>query len=145
MIKILLINGPNLNLLGTREPALYGSETLPSIEASLMEAATHLGADLRCFQSNHEGEIIEAIHTCLKDVDGLLLNPAGYGHTSVAIRDALLAVGVPTVEVHLTNISRREDFRRRTLTGDVAIGQISGFGSYGYHLALSALVNHLQR
>ena len=144
-MRILVINGPNLNLLGTREPSLYGEETLVDIEAALTAAGADLGIEVRCFQSNHEGELVEAIQSCLDGVDGLLLNPGGYGHTSVSIRDALLAVGVPMVEVHLTNLARREDFRRRTLTADVAIGQISGFGAHGYHLALAALVQHLNR
>ncbi len=144
-MRILVINGPNLNLLGTREPALYGQESLKEIEADLIREGTQLGVEVQCFQSNHEGEIIEAIQSCATTADGLILNPAGYGHTSVAIRDALLAVATPTVEVHLTNLARREEFRRRTLTGDVAIGQISGFGAYGYRIALAALVNHLSR
>ncbi len=144
-MRIRVINGPNLNLLGTREPDIYGAETLADIERSLRERGQELQVSVDCFQSNHEGELVDAIQSCRDQFDGLILNAAGYSHTSVAIRDALLAAELPTVEVHLTNLARREDFRRRTLTADVAIGQINGFGAYGYELALAALVNHLNR
>ena len=144
-MRIRVINGPNLNLLGTREPALYGSETLADIERSLEAQAQANQIEIECLQSNHEGELVEAIQGCRDHFDGLILNAAAYAHTSIAIRDALLATGIPTVEVHLTNLARREDFRRRTLTADVAIGQINGFGAYGYELALAALLNHLNR
>ena len=144
-MRIRVINGPNLNLLGTREPVLYGSETLADIERSLETQAQANQIEIECLQSNHEGELVEAIQGCRDHFDGLILNAAAYAHTSIAIRDALLATGIPTVEVHLTNLARREDFRRRTLTADVAIGQINGFGAYGYELALAALLNHLNR
>ena len=142
-MRILLLNGPNLNLLGAREPSLYGHTNLQSLEKSLVAAAEERGASLRTVQSNHEGEMIDAIQNAAQDCDGIILNPAGYGHTSVALRDALLAVSLPTVEVHLTNLARREPFRHQTLTADVAIGSVSGFGTYGYHLALDALLNQL--
>jgi len=142
-MRILLLNGPNLNLLGLREPTLYGHASLADLESALATDATEKGVELRTFQSNHEGELIDAIQKAGQDCDGIILNPAGYGHTSVALRDALLAVSLPTVEVHLTNLARREPFRHRTLTADVAIGSISGFGTYGYHLALDALIKQL--
>lgn len=144
-MRFLVLHGPNLNLLGEREPALYGHETLAAVNAELGRRAGERGHELRCIQSNHEGELIDALHAARYDCDGVVLNPGGYGHTSVALRDALLAVNLPTVEVHLTNLARREGFRHRTLTADVAVGTISGFGTHGYQLALEALVQHLQR
>lgn len=143
-MRILLINGPNLDLLGQREPELYGSTTLAEIEARLIEQASGQGIELRCVQSNHEGVLIEALHAARGDCDGIIINPAGYGHTSVALRDALAATDLPAVEIHLTHLARREAFRRHTLTADIAIGQISGFGAHGYHLALDALVHHVR-
>ncbi len=142
-MRILLLNGPNLNLLGAREPALYGHANLADLESKLSADAAERGVEIRAIQSNHEGELIDAIHTAGQDCEGIILNPAGYGHTSVALRDALLAVSLPTVEVHLTNLAKREPFRHRTMTADVAIGTISGFGTYGYHLALDALCKQL--
>jgi len=142
-MRILLLNGPNLNLLGAREPTLYGHASLVELESKLTADAAERGLEIRAIQSNHEGELIDAIQDARADCDGIILNPAGYGHTSVALRDALLAVALPTVEVHLTNLARREPFRHRTLTADVAIGSISGFGTYGYHLALDALSQQL--
>ncbi|MEZ4434211.1 MAG: type II 3-dehydroquinate dehydratase [bacterium] len=139
-----MLNGPNLDLLGEREPALYGHTTLADLEATLTATAAADGITLRCAQSNHEGALIEHLHAARRDCDGVIINPAGYGHTSVALRDALLATALPAVEVHLTNLARREAFRRHTLTGDVVIGQISGFGIHGYHLALTALAHHLR-
>ena len=144
-MRIQVIHGPNLNLLGTREPALYGEVTLEEIDRTLVALGGADGITVECFQSNHEGEIVEVIQKTRGHCDGMILNAAAYAHTSIAIRDALLAAEVPMVEVHLTNLARREDFRRRTLTADVAIGQINGFGAYGYELALAALVNHLNR
>lgn len=142
-MRLLLLNGPNLNLLGAREPDLYGSTRLSDIEASLTARAAEAGAELRCLQSNHEGELVDAIQEARLDCDGILLNPAAYGHTSVALRDALLAVGLPTIEIHLSNLARREEFRQRTYTAAVALGQISGFGAHSYTLALDALLHHL--
>lgn len=143
-MRFLLLNGPNLDLLGEREPDIYGATSLPAIEAALTAAATADGVELRCAQSNHEGVLIEHLHAARHDCDGVIINPAGYGHTSVALRDALLATALPAVEVHLTNLARREPFRRHTLTADVVIGQICGFGSDSYHLALTALTRHVR-
>jgi 3-dehydroquinate dehydratase-2 len=144
-VKLLLLNGPNLGLLGEREPSVYGRETLPDIEATQRARLAARGVALRCVQSNHEGVLIDALHDARIDCAGLVINPAGYGHTSVALRDALLAVGLPAVEVHLSNLARREAFRHRSLISDVVIGQISGFGSFGYGLAFDALLDHLDR
>ena len=142
-VHIAVIHGPNLNLLGTREPKVYGSDTLDSIHLRLAEVAREFGAQLSAFQSNHEGELIDCLQEHRGQIDGLMINPAAYGHTSIALRDALLCVDVPIVEVHLTNLANREEFRRGTLTADLAIGQISGFGAHGYELAVDALVRHL--
>ena len=143
MRRILILNGPNLNLLGTREPHLYGTQTLAQLEASATAHAQKLGLDVLWEQSNHEGVLIEHLHAARTQSDGVIINPAGFGHTSVALRDALLALERPIIEVHLTNPSKREEFRQRSLTADVAIGQINGFGTYGYHLALSAMAQWL--
>lgn len=123
---------------------MYGHTTLAELESALTETAARDGVTLRCAQSNHEGALIEHLHGARRDCDGVIINPAGYGHTSVALRDALLATELPAVEVHLTNLARREPFRRHTLTGDVVIGQISGFGIDGYPLALTALTRHVR-
>jgi 3-dehydroquinate dehydratase-2 len=143
--SILVVHGPNLNLLGTRETDVYGAETLESIEASLREVAAELGIEIETFQSNGEGEIVSAIQNARGRHAGLLINPAAYTHTSVAIRDAVLALGVPTVEVHLSNIHKREDFRHRSLLADVASGQVIGFGADSYRLGLRALAGLLAR
>jgi len=141
MKKILLINGPNLQLLGVREPEIYGRETLPRIVADLRAHAASLGAELADFQSNSEGAIVDRIAAALTDgTEGIIINPAAYTHTSVAIRDALAAVRIPAVEVHLSNVNAREDFRTRSLTAPVCLGVIAGFGSLGYRLALTALL-----
>jgi 3-dehydroquinate dehydratase-2 len=144
-VNLLLLNGPNLDLLGEREPLVYGRHTLAQIEAAMCARLAERGVNLRCVQSNHEGVLIEAIHAARIDCAGLVINPAAYGHTSVALRDALLAVGLPAVEVHLSNLARREPFRHRSLISDVVIGQISGFGFFGYGLAFDALLDHLDR
>jgi 3-dehydroquinate dehydratase II len=139
-MKVLMINGPNLNLLGAREKTIYGGETLPGIEARVQARAAQLGIDLTSFQSNHEGEIIDKIHGAKVDgVGGILLNPGGYTHSSVAIRDALLAVEVPFIEIHISNVSAREPFRQKNLFSDIAMGTISGLGGFGYILGLEAL------
>lgn len=143
-MRFLLLNGPNLDLLGEREPDLYGATTLAALEATLIATAAADGIELRCAQSNHEGVLIDHLHAARLDCDGIILNPAGYGHTSVALRDALIATRLPAVEVHLTNLARREPFRRHTLTADIVIGQISGFGADSYHLALTALTRHVR-
>ena len=139
-MKLLILNGPNLNLLGTREPETYGKTTLADIERSLRETFPQVA--LRFFQSNHEGELIDQIQSASRDgIDGIVFNPAGYTHTSVALRDALLGTTVPVVEVHLSNIHKREDFRHRSLTAGAAVGQISGLGALGYELAVRYLLS----
>lgn len=144
-MKILVINGPNLNLLGKREPEIYGAETLDGVNSSLQDAALAIKAALEFFQSNSEGELVDAIQGAAGIFDGIIINPAAYTHTSIAIRDAIAAVALPTVEVHLSNIYSREEFRHNSFIAPVAIGQISGFGSAGYKLALEGLVGYLKK
>lgn len=136
---ILVVHGPNLNMLGKREPEHYGSRTLEEIDASLHAKAAELGLEISTFQSNHEGEIVESIQKGVGRVQGLIINPAAFTHTSVAIRDAVLILDVPTIEVHLSNIHKRESFRRRSFIADIATAQISGLGASGYLYALEAL------
>ncbi|MBU0550963.1 type II 3-dehydroquinate dehydratase [Myxococcota bacterium] len=145
MTRVLLLNGPNLNRLGLREPALYGVVRLADIEARLTTLAAALDIELRCAQSNHEGALIDAIHAAAEDCQGIILNAGGYTHTSVALRDAILSVGLPLIEVHLTNLAKREEFRQKSYLSGVALGVISGFGAYSYELALRALDDHLKR
>ena len=141
--KILLVNGPNLDLLGTREPDRYGVMTLSAIERRLAEQAQAGGASLATFQSNSESELIERIHEAGRDgTDFIVINPAAYTHTSVALRDALAAVRVPFVEVHLTNVHAREPFRRHSYFSDLAVGIVSGLGALGYELALRYALEH---
>lgn len=144
MFSILVLHGPNLNLLGQREPGIYGSATLEDINWLLEQQAGRLQVKVSILQSNHEGVLVDAIHAAWRQHQGILINAGAYTHTSVAIRDALAAVNIPTVEVHLSNIYRREDFRHHSYIAPVAVGQISGFGSDSYLLGLKALVNHLQ-
>lgn len=144
-MKILIINGPNLNLLGKREPEIYGAETLDRINGSLLEDARKIGVCLEFFQSNSEGELVDAIQGAAGIIDGIIINPAAYTHTSIAIRDAISAVAIPTVEVHLSNVYSREEFRHKSFIAPVAIGQIAGFGSAGYKLALDGLVGYLKK
>ncbi|MFH1367903.1 MAG: type II 3-dehydroquinate dehydratase [Elusimicrobiota bacterium] len=139
MHKILVINGPNLNLLGEREPDVYGKTTLKDIEGAMKKLASELKLELDFFQSNHEGEIVEKIGQSRKAYKAVVINPAAYTHTSVAIRDAVAACGLPTVEVHLSNIYAREEFRHKSLIAPVAAGQIAGFGLGSYLLALRAV------
>lgn len=139
-----MLHGPNLNLLGKREPGIYGGQTLDSINSLLTEEASYLSAELEILQSNHEGALVDAIHTALDRHRGILINPGAYTHTSVAIRDAIAAVALPTVEVHLSNVYRREDFRHYSYIAPVAVGQISGFGAESYRLGLQALVTYLR-
>jgi 3-dehydroquinate dehydratase II len=144
-LPILVLNGPNLNLLGTREPGIYGNSTLADINTSLTREAESLGAILTFGQSNHEGVLIDSIHESRGTQDGLVINAGAYTHTSVALRDAIVAVGIPTVEVHLSNLYKREEFRHYSYLAPVAIGQISGFGPDSYWLGLQALVRHLRQ
>jgi 3-dehydroquinate dehydratase-2 len=144
MAHILLLNGPNLNLLGLREPALYGQVTLAQIHERMAQLAAEAGHRLSAFQSNSEAELIERIHQApAGHVAFIIVNPAGFTHTSVALRDALLAVRIPFVEVHLSNIHAREPFRRHSYFSDVALGTITGLGAVGYELALRAAAHHL--
>ena len=143
-MRILVLHGPNLNLLGEREPELYGRATLSEIDARLAGLAREAGATLESFQSNHEGALIDRIQAARADTDGLILNPGGLTHTSVALRDAVIACDRPVIEVHLSNIHAREPFRHRSLISDVAAGVILGLGPLGYELALRALLERLK-
>ena len=143
-LRILVLHGPNLNLLGLREPEIYGSVTLVQINESLKLKGKRLQVSVNCLQSNHEGELVNAIHNARGEHQGILINAGAYTHTSVAIRDALAGVAIPTVEVHLSNIYTREDFRHHSYIAPIAIGQISGFGADSYYLGLQALVNYLR-
>ncbi len=142
-MKIAVIHGPNLRLLGRREPEVYGTETLEDINAALDRVAAELGADLEFFQSNHEGEILDFVDEAAGRVDGYLINPGAFTHTSVALRDALLGVGRPFVEVHLSNTAGRERFRRHSYLSDVAAGVVFGFGADSYLLGLRGLLSAL--
>jgi len=135
--KILLINGPNLNLLGKREKTIYGNLTLKQIEANAIEYAQSKKMQLDCFQSNHEGAIIDKIHSADQQFDGIIINAGAYTHTSVAIRDAIAGISVPAIEVHLSNIYKREKFRHHSFLSDVCVGQIAGFGFHSYLLAIN--------
>ena len=144
-MDVLLINGPNLNLVGKREPTIYGSQTLEDIQEELLTLASELGTKLRFFQSNSEGEMIDCIHNSAGSIDGILINAGAYTHTSIALRDALLGVAIPYVEVHLSNIYSREDFRHKSFLSDKALGLVCGFGSNSYQLALEGIVSYLKR
>ncbi len=144
-MKILIVNGPNLNLLGTREPEVYGTLTLEKINAELEILAKELGVELEFFQSNVEGEIVNAIQAARGDCAGIVINPAAYTHTSVAIRDAISAVALPAVEIHISNVHAREEFRKNSLIAPVCVGQIAGFGLDSYRLAMLALMNLLKK
>ena len=145
MPRLLLINGPNLNLLGTREPERYGTRTLPQIEAELQQQAAGLGLTLSTFQSNHEGALVDRVQAARGSEDFIVINPGALTHTSIALRDALLGVAIPFIEVHLSNVHAREAFRQHSYFSDIAIGQIVGLGAQGYTLALMAAQAHLAR
>ena len=144
-MRLLVLHGPNLNLLGTREPGVYGAETLADIEVRLRQVAQDVGAEVEFFQTNGEGALVEAVQAARERFEGVVINPAAYTHTSVALRDAFLAVGIPFVEVHLSNVHAREPFRRRSFLADVAVGTVCGFGPASYELGLRGLAAHLSR
>ena len=143
-MKILIIHGPNLNMLGKREPDIYGATTIEEINAALTNKAKGLGAEVTFFQSNSEGEIVSNIQDAMSKFEGVVINPGAYTHTSVAIRDAILSSGLPVVEVHISNIHKREDFRQKSFVSGVALGVISGFGVNSYMLGLSGLIDYLK-
>jgi 3-dehydroquinate dehydratase-2 len=143
--SILALHGPNLNLLGQREPDVYGARTLADIDAALRELGETLGCEITAFQSNHEGELIDALHQAQDQHDGVVFNPGGYTHTSVALRDAVATIEIPVVEVHLSNVAARESFRHQSLIAPVCVGSISGFGWRSYLLGLRALVGELSK
>jgi 3-dehydroquinate dehydratase II len=142
-LRVLILHGPNLNLLGLREPGIYGVSTLAEIDTQLVELGKNLNAEVDSFQSNHEGVLVDTIQASRELYQGLVINAGAYTHTSVAIRDAISAVEIPTVEVHLSNIYKREEFRHHSYLAAISIGQISGFGADSYYLGLRALVGHL--
>ncbi len=144
-MRLLLLNGPNLNLLGQREPEIYGSNTLESIENDLKQKAQEQGVHLECFQSNFEGALVERIHQAMGTVDAILINAGAYTHTSVALRDALLGADIPYVELHLSNTNAREQFRHQSFLSDKAIGVVSGFGVMSYQLAFEGLLFYLRK
>jgi 3-dehydroquinate dehydratase-2 len=142
--KVLVIHGPNLNLLGTREPEIYGKTTLDEINSGLEELGSRLGLAVETFQSNHEGSIVDKIQQAVSVQKGLIINPAAYTHTSIAIRDALVMLDIPIIEIHISNIYKREPFRHQTLIGGVVTAQIKGFGVQGYTMALEALAKMIK-
>ena len=144
MKKILVLHGPNLNLLGTREPEVYGRVDLDEINRRIEQEAQELDCEVRCFQSNHEGALIDALHEAQSWADGVIFNPAGYTHTSVALRDAVAAIRLPVVEVHLSNIQAREEFRRVSFIAPVCLGSVAGFGWRSYLVALRGLLASLE-
>ena len=145
MMNILLINGPNLNLLGSREPEVYGHKTLSDIEKDLNKVAQEKRINLECFQSNHEGEIVDKIQDSVKSIQGILINAGALTHTSISIRDALIGSNIPFVELHISNIFCREEFRKESFLTDKAVGIISGFGISSYSLALDGIIGYLSR
>ena len=144
-MDLLIVNGPNLNLVGKREPSIYGSQTLEDIQEELLTLASELDAKLKFFQSNSEGEMIDCIQSSVGSIDGILINAGAYTHTSIALRDALLGVAIPYVEVHLSNIYSREEFRHKSFLSDKALGLVCGFGANSYRLALQGIISFLKR
>lgn len=144
-MKLLVLNGPNLNLLGEREPSIYGADTLQDIEATCQVLAGKLGIDISFAQSNHEGGLVDALHDARKSCQGVILNAGAYTHTSIALRDAISATQLPTVELHLSNTHAREGFRHTSMIAPVCVGVIAGFGAHGYPLAVHALHSHLSK
>ena len=142
-MRVLVINGPNLNLLGVREPGVYGSDSLESIEKELKQAAEELDITLGCYQSNHEGDIVDTLHRAMKEADGVILNAGALTHYSYALRDAIAAIKIPVIEVHMSNIHAREEFRHTSVIAPVCVGSIAGFGKNSYLLALQAIKNIL--
>lgn len=142
-MKAMVIQGPNLNMLGIRDPRIYGHAKLETIHENIKKHAEQIGIEVDFFQSNFEGEIVDKIQECLGQYDGIIINPAAYSHTSIAIRDAISAVGLPTIEVHISNIHAREKFRQESITAGVCAGVVAGFGPVGYHLALQGLAQIL--
>jgi 3-dehydroquinate dehydratase-2 len=143
-LSILVLHGPNLNLLGTREPDVYGSETLQDVNRLLEREAESLGVQVHCLQSNSEGQLVDALHAARERHGGVVMNPGALTHYSIALRDAVTGIGLPCIEVHLSNVHAREEFRHRSVIAPVCLGQIAGFGSYSYALGLRALVRHLE-
>jgi len=144
MVKVMVIHGPNINLLGIREPHIYGSLSLDQVNERIQQQAQELGIEVRIMQSNHEGELVEAVHQSYGWAQAIIINPASYTHYSIALRDAIAAVRLPTIEVHLTNIYAREPFRHRSVTGEACLGVVSGFGAESYLLALRAAKNAVE-
>jgi 3-dehydroquinate dehydratase-2 len=144
LARILVLHGPNLNLLGQREPDVYGHTTLAQIDADLAKRAKELDLEIDCFQSNHEGELVDRIQEAMANAAGIIINPAGFTHSSVALRDALAAVSLPVIEVHLSNVYARESFRQHSFISPIAVGVISGLGAQGYGLALEAMAAQLE-
>lgn len=145
MKKILLMNGPNLNMLGKREPDIYGAQTLTDLEERIKLQGKNVGIEVVCFQSNHEGELIDRLHAAvMENIDGIILNPGAYTHYSIALRDAIAAIDIPVIEVHISNVHTRESFRQQSVIAPVAVGQIVGFGFFGYELAFLALKDYVK-
>lgn len=145
MKKIALIHGPNLNFLGIRNTGVYGADTYEAINKEIIKEATQYNFQIEIFQSNHEGEIIDFLQSCYDEIDGIIMNPGAFTHYSYAIRDAIESISIPTIEVHLSNINKREEFRKTSVIAPVCIGQICGFGKYSYILGIHAMDHHLRK